>query len=47
VSGPSSRSDNGLALEVASSEGHSMVELRGEIDGYSASRLGFVAASGS
>ncbi len=29
----------GLALRVASSQGHSTVELRGELDGYSASRL--------
>ncbi|MGI8806906.1 MAG: STAS domain-containing protein [Acidimicrobiales bacterium] len=31
--------DAGLALRVASSQGHSTVELRGELDGYSASRL--------
>ena len=29
----------GLSLQVASSQGHSTVELRGELDGYSASRL--------
>ena len=45
MSGPSSPSGGVLALQVASSEGHSMVELRGEIDGYSAP--GFVTASES
>ena len=31
--------DAGLALRVASSQGASTVELQGELDGYSASRL--------
>jgi anti-sigma B factor antagonist len=39
VSGPSPRSGGVLALQVASSKGHSTVELQGEIDGYSAPKL--------